>query len=141
MGAMPAPDPLPPVPERPPLPALVRWLLLVLAALFLALGVIGIVVPGLPSTVFVLLAGWAAARSSPRLYSWLWHHPLFGSMLRNWANGGRVSRHAKWSASGLMALCALVLLVADIPRWASVSASLCMACVLTWLWLRPEPHR
>ena len=73
---------LPPVPERPPLPALLRWLLLAFAMLCLVLGVIGVVVPGLPSTVFVLLAGWAAARSSPRLYRWLWYHPLFGSMLR-----------------------------------------------------------
>ena len=140
MSAMPQqPDPLPP--ERPPLPALARWLLLAFAALCLALGVIGIVVPGLPSTVFILMAGWAAARSSPRLYAWLWHHPLFGSMLRNWANGGRVSRHAKWSATCLMALCALILFVVSVPRWAAVSASVSMACVLAWLWLRPEPGR
>ncbi len=140
-GMSPPPEPLPPVPEQAPLPALARWLLLVFAALCLALGVIGIVVPGLPSTVFILMAGWAAARSSPRLYRWLWFHPLFGSMLRNWANGGRVSRHAKWSATFLMALCALVLWVVHIPRWATISAVVSMACVLVWLWLRPEPQR
>ncbi|MGE4331294.1 MAG: YbaN family protein [Diaphorobacter sp.] len=135
------PEPMPPAPEQAPLPAPVRWLLLVLAALCLALGLVGILVPGLPSTVFILIAGWAAARSSPRLYRWLWFHPLFGSMLRNWANGGRVSRRAKWSATFLMALSALVLLVAHIPRWAAISALVCMACVLIWLWLRPEPLR
>ncbi len=131
---------LPPVPEQPPLPALARWLLFVFAVLCLALGVIGVIVPGLPSTVFVLMAAWAAARSSPRLYRWLWFHPLFGSMLRNWANGGRVSRHAKWSASVLMTLCAIILLVIDTPRWAAYSGCGFMACVLTWLWLRPEPE-
>ena len=113
---------------------------LLLAETCLALGVIGVIVPGLPSTVFVLMAAWAAARSSPRLYRWLWFHPLFGSMLRNWANGGRVSRHAKWSASVLMALCAIILLVIDTPRWAAYSGCGFMACVLTWLWLRPEPE-
>ena len=120
-----------------PTAALARWLLFVFAVLCLALGVIGVIVPGLPSTVFVLMAAWAAARSSPRLYRWLWFHPLFGSMLRNWANGGRVSRHAKWSASVLMALCAIILLVIDTPRWAAYSGCGFMACVLTWLWLRP----
>lgn len=132
---------LPPVPEQPPLPALVRWLLLAFAVLCLVLGVIGVIVPGLPSTVFVLIAGWAAARSSPRLYRWLWFHPLFGSMLRNWANGGCVSRHAKWSATCLMTLCAIILLWIDTPRWAAYMACGFMAITLAWLWLRPEPQR
>jgi hypothetical protein len=133
---------LPPLPEQPPLPALARWLLLVFAVLCLVMGVIGVVVPGLPSTVFVLLAGWAAARSSPRLYRWLWFHPLFGSMLRNWANGGCVSRRAKWSASCLMTLCAVMVLAIDTPRWAAYMACGIMAVTLVWLWLRPEPqHR
>ncbi len=132
---------LPPVPEHAPLPAVVRWLLLAFAVLCLAMGVVGIIVPGLPTTVFVLMAGWAAARSSPRLHAWLWRHRLFGSMLRNWADGGRVSRHAKWSATVLMALSAVVLFWTSAPRWAAAVACACMACVLVWLWLRPEPAR
>ena len=134
-------DDIPPPPERPPLPAPARALLLTFAALCLVMGVIGVIVPGLPSTVFILMAGWAAARSSPRLYRWLWRHPLFGSMLRNWTNGGCVSRHAKWSATVLMSLCAVILFATPAPRWAAVTASACMACVLAWLWLRPEPGR
>ncbi|KQR56142.1 YbaN family protein [Acidovorax sp. Leaf160] len=131
---------LPPPPPHAPLPLVVRWLLLAFAGLCLVMGVVGIFVPGLPTTVFILMAGWAAARSSPRLHAWLWRHPLFGSMLRNWANGGCVSRRAKWSATALMALCAVVLVVSNAPRWAAVTASLCMACVLAWLWRRPEPR-
>ncbi|SDM39778.1 hypothetical protein SAMN05428957_105186 [Oryzisolibacter propanilivorax] len=130
---------LPAPPQHPPLPAALRWLLLAFAVLCLVLGVIGIVVPGLPTTVFVLMAGWAAARSSPRLHAWLWRHPLFGSMLRNWADGGRVSRRAKWSATFVMGLCAVIVLCAA-PRWAAWVACTSMACVLTWLWLRPEPE-
>ncbi len=131
--------PLPPPPPHAPLPLPVRWLLLAFAALSLTLGVIGIFVPGLPTTVFVLMAGWAAARSSPRLHAWLWRHPLFGSMLRNWADGGCVSRRAKWSATALMGLCAVVLAVSSAPRWVAIGSSACMACVLAWLWCRPEP--
>lgn len=131
--------PLPPPPQHKRLPLVARWLLLLFAALCLVIGVIGIFVPGLPTTVFILMAGWAAARSSPRLHAWLWRHPLFGSILRNWANGGRVSRRAKWSATLLMALCAVVLIVSSAPRWVALTASLCMGCVLLWLWRRPEP--
>ena len=134
----PLPDHIPPPPAHAPLPAPVRWLLLVFAACSLGLGIVGIFVPGLPTTVFVLMAGWAAARSSPRLHAWLWRHPLFGSMLRNWADGGRVSRRAKWSATAMMALCGVVLAVSSAPRWVALGASACMACVLLWLWRRPE---
>ncbi|WP_019375245.1 YbaN family protein [Melaminivora alkalimesophila] len=137
----PSPPEIPPVPEHPPLPAPMRWLLLAFAVLSLTMGIIGIVVPGLPTTVFVLMAGWAAARSSPRLHAWLWRHRLFGSMLRNWADGGRVSRRAKWSATALMALCAVVIVLTGVARWAAILACTCMACVLVWLWLRPEPGR
>jgi uncharacterized membrane protein YbaN (DUF454 family) len=135
------PDPDPgnhTVPLRP-LPWPVRWLLLGFALACLALGIVGIVVPGLPTTVFVLMAAWAAARSSPRLYRWLWHHRLFGPSLRNWAQGGKVSRRAKWTAAVVMAGSALILWAGAAPAWAAALASLCMASVLIWLWLRPEP--
>lgn len=132
---------LPPLPERPPLPTPLRWLLLVFAVLNLITGIIGIFLPGLPTTVFILIAAWAAARSSPRLHAWLWRHRLFGPMLRNWADGGRVSRRAKWSATLVMALCSVILAVVEVPDWARYFAWTSMACVLTWLWLRPEPLR
>lgn len=132
-----------PRPPAPPLlrklPAPLRWLLLAFAVVCLVLGVVGIFVPGLPTTVFILMAAWAAARSSPRLHEWLWYHPLFGSMLRNWAHGGCVNRHAKWSATVLMALCAGILLMASTRWWIAAVTTSCMACVLVWLWLRPEP--
>ncbi|WP_084454962.1 YbaN family protein [Comamonas composti] len=127
----PAPRPLPPAP--------VRWALQLFALLSLATGIAGIFIPGLPTTVFVLMAGWAAARSSPRLHAWLWHHRLFGPMLQNWARGGFMSRKAKWSATAMMSLCALILLWTMPPLWVRVVALGCMGSVLIWLWLRPEP--
>lgn len=120
--------------------ALARWLLRMMAAVCLLLAVVGVVVPGVPVTVFVLMAGWAAARSSARLHVWLWQHRLFGSMLQNWEAGGMVSRRAKYSATLMMAVCALVLwLLPKTTTWAALLASGCMACVLLWLWMRPEP--
>lgn len=118
-----------------------RGFYLVLAWLALALGVIGIVVPGLPTTPFVLLAAWAAARSSERLHAWLRAHRLFGPMIRDWQATGAVSRRAKWAASVAMFLCA-VLMFATAPRlWMAASGSGVMLVVAIWLWLRPEPMR
>lgn len=109
------------------------------AACCLALGIVGIFVPGLPTTVFVLMAAWAAARSSPRFLAWLEGHRVFGPTLRNWRAGRYVSRRAKISAALTMALSA-VLLFWTAPRpWLAEGVTLFMACVLVWLWRRPEP--
>jgi uncharacterized protein len=129
-------------PERPQVPvrsALTRALLLLLAVLSLGVGLVGVVTPGLPTTEFVLLAAWAAARSSPRFHAWLLRNRLFGPMLTNWHNGGRVSRRAKWSACVSMVVCALVLIWAFPYRWAVLAAIAAMAGVQFWLWRRPEP--
>lgn len=117
-----------------------RCLLMVFAVLCVILGLIGAVVPGMPTTVFILMAAWAAVRSSPRLHGWLYAHSLFGPMLRNWDDGGQVSRRVKWMASASMVLSsALIFHVAENP-WLSASAVAVMASVQIWLWLRPEPQ-
>ncbi|WP_076504459.1 DUF454 family protein [uncultured Pseudacidovorax sp.] len=116
-----------------------RWLMMALAVVALALAVAGVVLPGLPTTPFVLLAAWAAARSSPRLAGWLERHPLFGPLILNWRAGGRVSRRAKRSAAAAMAVCAVVLIWLSPSRWGAAAGIGAMACVLIWLWRRPEP--
>ena len=109
-----------------------------LAVVSLALGFLGMFLPVLPTTPFILLAAWAAARSSPRLLIWLEQHRLFGQMLRDWRQGGVVSRKAKWGATGVMSASAVFLLLMVPNPWAVGFAVVCMATVLTWLWLRPE---
>lgn len=121
-----------------PLSALLRWVYLVLALLFLLLGVIGIFLPVLPTTPFILLSAWAAARSSPRLLAWLEEHTAFGPMIRDWRRGGVVRRRAKWVATGVMSASGLYLLLSSHPRWTAGLAITCMTAVAVWLWRRPE---
>jgi hypothetical protein len=121
-----------------PLPLVTRWALLALAVLSLALGVIGIFLPVLPTVPFILLSAWAAARSSPRLLAWLESHTAFGPMLTEWRRGGVVRRRAKWAATVVMGASAAIMLVVVPNRWVALLAIGCMACVLAWLWRRPE---
>ena len=116
-----------------------RFLFRVLAILSLGLGIAGVFIPGLPTTVFILIAGWAAARSSPTLHAWLWNHKVFGPMLVNWSQGGYVSRKAKYSAVGMMLLCAAIMWFSPTPMWGKLFASVCMLGVGIWLCMRPEP--
>ena len=116
-----------------------RVLFILLALVSLALAVVGALLPGLPSTVFVLIAAWAASRSSPRLHAWLYRSKLFGPGLRNWRDGRKVSRRGKYMAAASMSVCAAILLWLDARHWSTWLAIGCMATVLTWLCFRPEP--
>lgn len=118
---------------------LVQALWLGLAATSLVLGVIGIALPVLPTTPFILLAAFAAARGSRRLHDWMRNHPRFGPTLQDWEREGAVSRRAKYFASATMSGSAVGLFVFS-PRWwmAAIAAAI-MLVVAIWLWRRPEP--
>ncbi|MFC4728717.1 YbaN family protein [Coralloluteibacterium thermophilus] len=115
-----------------------RWLWLAAAYLFLVLGLIGAVLPGMPTTVFILLAAWAATNGSPRLRAWLMRHRVFGPTIRDWEAHGAVGRRAKWMATLAMAVCAVIAFLFA-PRWAAWLSVAVMGAVATWLWYRPEP--
>jgi uncharacterized membrane protein YbaN (DUF454 family) len=118
-----------------------RMLWLALAYVALVLGVIGIFVPGLPTTPFVLLAAFAAARGSRRLHERLLAHRLFGPMIRDWQASGSVARRAKWAATTTMALCAVLMFLTAPKPWMAATGTAIMAAVALWLWRRPEPAR
>lgn len=80
-----------------------RGLWLTAGGMFLGLGLLGVVLPVLPTTPFLLLAAGCFARSSPRLHGWLLGHPVFGPPIRNWEENGAISRPAKRLAVGSMA--------------------------------------
>ena len=70
-------------------------LLIAGGVLSVALGTLGVFVPLLPTTPFLLLAAWCFARSSDRLYAWLLNHRWFGSYIRNYREHGAIPLHTK----------------------------------------------
>ena len=124
--------------QRPPVRFRWAWWLLAYAAL--GLGIVGIVVPGLPTVPFVLLSAYAAARGSKRLHAWLLAHRRFGPMIRDWQAQGAVSRRAKWLATVMMAACAVVMFLTAPRAWMAATGTTIMAVVAVWLWCRPEPR-
>ncbi|MGY4490469.1 YbaN family protein [Pseudomonas sp. TE3610] len=115
-----------------------RLLYGLLAYTSLGVGLVAIVIPGLPTTEFILLSAWAATRSSPRLSAWLENHRLFGPMLRNWRNGKIIARRAKISATLSMVLCSVVMLMTLNHAWPVFAAIGGMLLVNLWIWSRPE---
>lgn len=120
-------------------PLIPRWVYLVFAWIMLALGIVGVVLPGLPTTPFILLAAWGAGRGSKRLHDWLHAHRTFGPMIRDWEANGAVSRRAKWAATITMVACAIIMFATAPKWWMAATGTGIMLITGTWLWLRPEP--
>lgn len=116
----------------------VRWLWWLLAYVSLGLGVIGIVVPGLPTVPFILLSAFAAARGSQKLRHWLASHATFGPMIRDWETSGSVSRRAKWAATIMMILSGALMWLVSPKWWMAAFGCTVMFVVAVWLWMRPE---
>lgn len=82
----------------------VRWVLWGVGTLSLVLGLIGVVLPGLPTTPFILLSAACYAKASPRLHHWLTHHRLLGPMVRDWEQHRSLTRRTKTVAQVSMVL-------------------------------------
>jgi len=76
--------------------SVVKSLLLAFGTMSLILGVVGIFLPLLPTTPFLLLSAFCYARSSERLHTWLMTNPWFGSYLKNYHEGRGIPRRQKY---------------------------------------------
>lgn len=83
---------------------LVRGSLIVVGTVSLGLAVIGLVLPVLPSTPFLLLAAACYARASERLHRWLLRNRYFGPAIERWQTSRTISPRAKWTAIPLVVL-------------------------------------
>ena len=82
--------------------ALLNNLLLILGLCAVVLAILGVFLPLLPTTPFLLLASACFARGSPRLHGWLLSNKVFGPYLRDFEQGKGIPRKAKLTALALM---------------------------------------
>jgi uncharacterized membrane protein YbaN (DUF454 family) len=115
---------------------LVLWRLLALVTLLL--GLVGIVVPGLPTVPFLLVAAWAGGQGWPALERWLLSHHRHGPAIRRWRESRAVPRRAKWMATAMMCVSTLLIALSPAPLHAKFAVPALMFAVAIWLWRRPE---
>jgi hypothetical protein len=127
------------MPDQPPDPRpLIRGIWLALGLLFVLLGGIGVALPLLPTTPFLILAAACFARSSPRLEARILNDPRFGPLVREWRARGAIPPRAKLFAVGGMAGGYAVFLLTAKP---DTPLALLVAALMTLvaLWLLSQP--
>lgn len=112
------------------------WLLTGLISL--VLGLLGVVLPLLPTTPFLLLSAIAFANSSPKMHQWLMNHHRWGPIIKNWHDGGRIDRKSKVVAIGFMLMMPILSLALKAPMWAIGIQTTILLMVATYILTRPS---
>ncbi|ROH75916.1 DUF454 family protein [Lonsdalea populi] len=118
-----------------------RMILIVLGWLAVVLATLGVVLPLLPTTPFLLLAAWCFARSSPRFHYWLLHRSWFGGYLRHWQQHRALPPGVKAKAvMAIVATFAASIWMVNI-LWVRGLLLVIMACLLIFMLRLPVVDR
>lgn len=112
------------------------WLSLGLLAT--ACGIVGIALPLVPTTPFLLLAAFAFARSSPRLHTWLVAHPRLGRPINDWRRHRAISRRTKFLALVLMAASLVISIAVGVNKWMILAQATALAGAAAFVLSRPS---
>ena len=122
-----------------------KYAMLALGFVATGVGIAGVILPGLPGTVFLIIGLWAFSRSSERFQMWLFNHPRFGAPSRAWHAHRVIPVRAKIAAVVMMAVSQAMLTV-----WVAGDASMAadwtvpaisaavLAIVASWIVTRPS---
>lgn len=106
---------------------------------FFGLGVVGVFLPVLPTTPFMILAASCFAKSSKRFHLWLMNHPTFGKLLQDWEQRRAIPRYAKYLAWTMMTLSCVMLFYRLPQSWWWLAILTCVVCLATMVWMARLP--
>ena len=118
--------------------AVMRTVWVCVGCVSLALGAVGVILPLLPTTPFVLLAAFAFARGSPKLRAWLVSNRAFGPIIADWEARGVIA--PRYKAMACTAMCAVLLAsVLGGLAWRLIAVqAVCMICGAAYVLSRPS---
>jgi uncharacterized membrane protein YbaN (DUF454 family) len=127
---------------RPLASPLLRWLFIAAGSVCVALGVLGIFLPLLPTTPFLLLAAACYARGSQRFYDWLLANRTFGPLILEWRRHRSIPYRTKLTAIAMMSLTLGISIVFFVPIfWVQVLLTLFGIGMAIWMYRMPSRDR
>lgn len=118
--------------------ALLRPLFFVAGLLLTGIGIVGVITPGWPGTIFLIFAAGCFARSSPRLENWLLNHPKLGPNVVAWRENGAIPRNIKYIAIGSMFISMAIICLSPAPRWVDWLVGAVMVASALFVATRPD---
>jgi uncharacterized protein len=103
----------------------------------LGLAYLGVILPGLPWSCFVVFAAYSFAKSSPRMHSWIYGHARFGPFLTNWTEKKVFPRKMKYLMIVTMSSSVIILLLTA-PIKSAILTGIGMVFVAGWAWRYPD---
>ena len=98
---------------------------------------IGFVTPGIPFSIFLVMAEWAFAKSSPRMHKWLYNHKHFGPFLTNWTQKRVFPTKGKYAMVIVMSSTLVFTWFTTYNINAILYSGIFMALVAIWAWRYP----
>ena len=104
----------------------------------MAMGLIGIALPLLPTTPFLLLAAICFSKGSEQIYCWLINHPTLGPSIINWREKRAITRRSKIIATVSMLVLLVITPLVGAPWWAAAAQGAVLTVVAIFLWRQAE---
>lgn len=115
-----------------------RYLWLTLGLLSLGMAYIGIVVPGIPFSIFLVFSAYCFSKSSKRMHDWLYNHKHFGPFLTNWTEHRVFPVKMKYMMLAMMSSSLAILWFTTYNWKAVLGTGITMALVALWAWRYPS---
>lgn len=116
-----------------------KYFFIGLGFLFIGLGFIGIIIPGIPTTPFLLLSAWFFSKSSSFLENWLINHKIFGPLIRDWNKYKSISRKSKIIAVIIIIPTFAFSIYSSLNTIIDILLGITCISLCTYLISRPEP--
>jgi len=102
-------------------------------------GIVGIVLPLVPTTPFLLLSAFCFSKSSNSLHQWLLSQPVLGRVIEDWEQSGVITLKTKLIASAcMMTMVSVALIIGENTYWVMTLVVVITLLVLAFIWSRPS---
>lgn len=119
--------------------ATLRLIYLVIGLVSVGLGIVGAFLPVMPTVPFLIVSLWAFSKSSQRFHDWLYHHRVYGPMLRDWDQYRVIPLWGKiWACAAMAGGLTISAVFFDLPIWVLAGTATIMLAVAAYLLSKPS---